>query len=93
MKTLKPFYKVAGILFLMYMHLAFIAAIGFKVAHNQASDMNERLQQPVSIIDSEPEAGPGCEIEDWMLDSGYLGDVAEPVASIESWMLDPDYLK
>lgn len=93
MKPIKPFVKVAGILFLMYLHLALIAAIGFRLNHGQQAGINAR---PGSVFSQD--AGEGVsknnvsgrvhQPEEFVVPSAE----PEPESSIENWMLDPDYL-
>ena len=67
MKTMKPYVKVAGILFLMYFHLMLIAAIGIK--QNQGNRLETRTDNPdvpAQILE------PPAPIEAWMLDVNYL---------------------
>jgi hypothetical protein len=114
MKTIRPIFKVAGIIFLMYFHLLLVTAIAYKANHVQNLPVDKCHEKAIglstgdgalqnlvtdSLVASEvaiapvEEPEPDSNIEEWMLNPGYLGSELEPAASIEGWMLDEDYLK
>ncbi|MCX6226165.1 MAG: hypothetical protein NTV01_15685 [Bacteroidia bacterium] len=90
---MKPIFKVAGILFLMYFHLMLVTAIAYKANHAQHLDIPESQENPVSI--AHPDGTPQPVVIETM---GQSNDFVDPVSDpdpescIEEWMLDPNYL-
>jgi hypothetical protein len=93
MKTIKPFCKVAGILFLMYFHLMLVTAIGYKVSHAQPTGIPDSQENAVSKAPADETPQP-IVIDTPDRPTKFIEPVPdpEPEPCIEGWMLYPNYL-
>jgi len=93
MKTIKPIFKVAGILFLMYFHLMLVTAIAYKANHAQPLGIHDSQENAVSKAPTDETPQP-IMIDTLGQPNEFIDPVSdpEPESCIEEWMLDPNYL-
>jgi hypothetical protein len=93
MKTIRPIFKVAGIIFLLYFHLLLVTAIAYKAYDTKSLHVENSHGNPVSISPADDKLQPVL-IDPAVSLREFVEPVPEPEPEvrIENWMLDAGYL-